>query len=192
LLARILNHVNRKPNPIPERPELAKTLLWAAECGETETIFQLLDKGAPINAQNPSGLGALHFLISNGQSDAAITFIARGADVSAVTTEGIAPIHSAAMYGKNRIIDALIQADADINARTASGFTALHFANRGGVARRLIQAGIDISIKSRDGQSALDIAHKAGRRDVEAAILNAISLRNTALLKRVVTLKGRK
>lgn len=188
MLKRLLARKSR-PAPAPRKPELAAPMLWAAEQCAAAEVVRLVDEGAPLDARNKDSMSALHLLIRHQDTDAALALIERGADVNASTDDGIRPIHIAASHGMTEVITALLKAGADVNVRTHGGFTALHFAKRGAVARVLIAEGIDISVRTNTGQTALEITHADGRRDVESAILNAISLRSSERLKKLSRIK---
>jgi CubicO group peptidase (beta-lactamase class C family) len=55
-------------------------LVTAARHGEVETVKQLLDEGADLNATLPSGLTALHAARIRGHDDVAQLLLKRGAD----------------------------------------------------------------------------------------------------------------
>lgn len=188
----MIKRVTRKPAPVPERPELADSMLWAAEWGQDETVFELMDKGAPVNARDKNGMSALHFLAMKSNAKAVERLIERGAEVNALSQEGMTPLHLAAVYSHKKTVETLCNKGADVNAQTGNGFTALHLTHRGGVARVLIAAGINTSLKDNTGRTALETAHAQNRRDVESAIINAVSLRNSKTVKHIVTQRNRR
>ncbi len=100
-----------------------------ARTSQTEEVVRALaESGADLNAQNDSGLSALHFAARVFTSSLVRTLLELGAAVDLMSQEGQTPLMYAVAQGHDDMVMALIDAGADVNARDAKGKTPLHIA----------------------------------------------------------------
>lgn len=100
----------------------ASSLLFWAECGDTERCRKLLDEGAPVNARGfvrPSGYDEnetpLHKAVSNGHTECARLLISNGADVNARRARDWTPLLVAAYDSNTELCRLLLDNGADPN-----------------------------------------------------------------------------
>ena len=158
-------------------------LHWAVITGHTNLVEWLINKGADVNATDPTGMTPLHKAAVFDRVECAEALIAAGADISALGKKygalRLMPIHLAAEEGQNPMVKCLLSHGVDFNSGTegANRITPLHFAaakGRTAVVETLIISGADINacdfarktpltwaIES-DQQATADILRKAG------------------------------
>ena len=136
-------------------------LLWAVIAGRANLVFWLIEKGADVNAADPSGMTPLHKAAIFNRVTCAEALAANGADISALGRKygalRLMPIHLAAEEGQTDMIQFLLSHGADVNSPTegANRVTPLHFAaakGRVAAVEALIEADADIN--------ACDLARK--------------------------------
>jgi len=106
-------------------PEL-KTLLMLdmAADGKAEQVLDAINRGANLNARNPSGETALLLATKNGARSCVRILLDAGADFSLASEKGTA-LHVAATNGDEETALLLIDAGADPRAADPSGETVL-------------------------------------------------------------------
>ena len=97
------------------------------ENGLTQTVAELLARGANVNAVTPYGDTALILAAENGHKEIVSALLSHGGiDVNAATSKGSTALMSAAYNGHTGIVSALLSCEGiDINAVTSNGDTAL-------------------------------------------------------------------
>lgn len=136
-----------------------------------EILAKLLSSGVNVDAQDRSGLTALHIVICHWSKNSAKSnwFIAEqllgfGANIEARNSEGSTPLQ---MHLKNHhgfefwTSQRLLMKGADINAQDDRGNTSLHFAVCQGNKEKvkwILDIGGDINIENNEGNSALAVA----------------------------------
>jgi len=109
--------------------ESDSALITAARSGKLDTIKQLLDRGADVNAKgSTSGHTALMAAVLGNHRDAAQLLLERGADINASTEDGMTALLFAAREGYQEMAALLLERGADPNARDNHGRGALFFA----------------------------------------------------------------
>lgn len=112
-----------------------KSLAGAAQANDLPRIRELLNRGAPVDGDDPSGYAPLHYAARNGHLDACLLLLQNGAQVDKCTRAGRATsLHRAAYAGHIEVVKALIQAGANIEAKDSDGCTPLHKADAQGHA----------------------------------------------------------
>ena len=136
-----------------------RSLLEAAENGDSAAALAALKAGADVNARGADGTTALMWAAYNGDAELAKRLISAGADVEARNDFGAFALSEAAMTGSTPIIDALLAGGAKVDGANAEGETALMEVARTGnldAAKALIKAGADVNAKEAwGGQSPL-------------------------------------
>jgi ankyrin repeat protein len=132
----------------------------------------LLDKGADVNARDPSGRTALLIAVDGtasehgvvgGDESIARLLVARGADVNLQDDLGWSPLLTVVNLWAEQpvLVDFLLAKGADINARLKDGRTGLMLAARLGKDERilsLLAKGADVNAQDNTGSTALMIA----------------------------------
>jgi len=105
-----------------------KMMLKAAFEQDWDRVFDSLEKGADVNAQDEDGDRLLHFSASKGQLEATKKLIQLGANVNATDDDGWTALHHATMFGYSKVLEVLLTNGADINIRNDDGKTVLDMA----------------------------------------------------------------
>jgi len=105
-----------------------KMMLKAAFEQDWDRVFDSLEKGADVNAQDEDGDRLLHFSASKGQLEATKKLIQLGANVNATDDDGWTALHHATMFGYSKVLEVLLSNGADINIRNDDGKTVLDMA----------------------------------------------------------------
>jgi ankyrin repeat protein len=87
-------------------------LMYAAQRGHPDTLKDLMDRGADVNAKIQDGWTALMLAVANGHADIVKILIERGADVNAKTLRGKTAMMLAASEGHTGIVNVLKSAGA--------------------------------------------------------------------------------
>ncbi len=135
------------------------SLIDAIQKGDHQTVRQLLQNRADVNAKQPDGSTPLLIAVDRNDAEVAELLIRAGADVRAANEYGATALSVASANGNMAIIKLLLDAKADPNAALVSGETPLMTAiDKGNVeaARALLAAGANANSKeSQGGQTAL-------------------------------------
>ena len=92
-------------------PDLA--LIKAAERGQTDQIYRLLQAGANVNATSPNGTTALMMAVRGGHAGVVELLLAKGADVGHRNDAGATALAWATRSGNETIERALRQHGAE-------------------------------------------------------------------------------
>jgi len=147
-----------------DREELNSKLLEAAEKGDTDKIWELIEQGADIDTRNKWGDTALMLLAYNGSLTPELleALVSRGADVNASDEWGNTALIWSALWGHltPELLEAFISHGADINAQDDWNRTALmESARNGHLTPELLDAFIehrtDINARDDDDNTAL-------------------------------------
>jgi ankyrin repeat protein len=161
--------------------ELTEQLLIAAETGDnakvetpllaavtnnrTDTVRQLLDKGADVNGRGSDRKATpLYFAATAGHDFLVSALLSAGAATDAADIDGWTPLLRAARYNHASTLRILPDHGADVNHKTVSNYTALMSAARWGctdAVRTLVAAGANVNAVGRDGRSALAWARES-------------------------------
>src|SRR3954469_20147966 len=134
-------------------------LVDAAERRDAAAVQSLLKQKADVNAVQPDGATALHWLAHWDDVATAELLLKSGANANAANDAGVTPLALACENGSAAMIDALLKGGANPNAALTSGETALMTAARSGnlaAVKALVAKGADVNAKeSTHGQTAL-------------------------------------
>ena len=134
----------------------------AAEAGKLLEIDAAMLAGAPIDAQDHSGMTALHWALmgeAEGGKPLATALLGAGASVRSVTKLGFTPLHTACIAGcSTSAVEALLrESKMDVNAPDNENGTPLHWAALNGrveIVELLLAAGANTDAISRRGTPA--------------------------------------
>jgi uncharacterized protein len=118
-------------------------LMQAALDGNTQTVKDLIHRGADINQRDDNGRTALMFAVINMHYETMKVLLEYGADVNVKSNEGGTALMGAALAGDLRMVQALLDKGADVHARlletneSAATLAAKH--GHGEIARLLSQ-----------------------------------------------------
>jgi uncharacterized protein len=117
----------------------------------------LLDAGAEVDSQNPSGWTPLHVAAEHGRADACTLLIQRKAKIDRpLKGSDTQPIHLAAENGQLEVVKLLVEKGAKVDARDDRMCTPLHLAAQDGhlaVVKWLVEHKADINAKDKEGQN---------------------------------------
>ena len=92
-------------------------LMRAALDGNTETVKELIRRGADINQRDDNGRTALMFAVINSHYETMKALLEYGADVNAKSNTGGTALMGAALAGDLSMVQALLDKGADLQAR---------------------------------------------------------------------------
>ena len=154
---------------------------FASGSGDVELVQLLLDLGADLRAEDPSGKTALHWAARGGHAAAAALLLDRGADLLGRDRFRSTALHRAAAGGHVSVVALLLDRGIPagvsqaglrppgIQPRHSPHRTALHEAAESGspdVCALLIDRGADVGDPDSSGETALDKAAEAGHAAV--------------------------
>lgn len=148
----------------------------AAEAMDQAAIVRLLDAGAKVNAAQPDGMTALHWVVYHDDHSTAKLLLARGADAKAANRYGVTPLSLACTNGNAQLVERLLAAGANANSTLHGGETALMTAARTGkpdVVKLLLARGAKVDAKEHLGQTALMWAAAEGHAEVVRMLIEA-------------------
>jgi ankyrin repeat protein len=137
-----------------DRPPLVE----AARSGDNETLGELLQKGANVNAAEGDGSTALHWASYRDDLASASILLRAGAKVNAANDLGATPLWAASQNGSEAMVRRLLEAGANPNLALMSGETPVMVAARAGAAgvvEQLIAKGAKVNVHGSRGQTAL-------------------------------------
>ena len=124
----LLNHPKLDPNA--RGLNGVTTLMSYVWRERKDTVQQLLDRGADVNAQDSDGDSALHGAAQNGNIEIIDLLVAKGANLNLKNKVGGTPLMWAAVYGHEDAARRLLERGADPSLKDADGKTARDWAIR--------------------------------------------------------------
>ena len=146
VVANVENTQVQKPTPLME----------AAYAGQVDRIHDLVEEGASVNAQAPSGTPLLT-AVRNNQEQTALALLRYGANPNLGDAEGVTPLMVAAEKGHTTLAKYLLAGQARVNKTNDDGQTPVSLAARAGnlaMVKLLLSAGGNVNIE-RNGRSLL-------------------------------------
>ena len=113
------------------KPEITKSIYYAASVGDIEQIRLHIAKGSDVNEKTTTGDTALHYAVRYGREDVAKLLIANGARVNERNAGGNTPLHLATWYRQKNVAELLISKGADLSAKNKNGDLPIHLALKG-------------------------------------------------------------
>lgn len=156
-------------------------LIHVSRAGDLDAVRSLLERGASVDARDPSGATALVAASYGNHVDVARELVAAGADVNVKDqTEQSAYLIATSEVGDDpALLELTLEAGADVNAKDSFNGTGLiRSADRGHVeiVRRLLETAIDVDHVNRLGWTAL----------LEAILLGGGDERHTEVVRVLV------
>lgn len=90
----------------------------ACSKGHYDTVRQLINKGAVINACDKDGESSLYLACEYGHVNVVELLLSDGADVNLCDHDGASPLFIASQHGHDVIVNLLINHGADVNNKT--------------------------------------------------------------------------
>jgi ankyrin repeat protein len=192
--------VSSAPNERPDRKDLNRALLAAIRDGNHETVEELLDRGANVNARNEAGDTALMHAALNADQEMVQLLLRRGADVRARAVYDItallralhdpskvqlllqngariddrAMVLAAMIPGSRQTLELLIRRGGNVKANVGR-YTVLMAAAYSGdldAATWLVEHGADVNARSEAGCTALNGAAVSGNAAIVRLLLD--------------------
>lgn len=163
----------------------ATRLMRAAVRGETETVKDLLRRGADPKARDNAGRNPAFYATVGSEPEILRLLLEKGSDPNQRSESGKVPLavlaSSKEFAGENAAaylatVEALLNGGADPNVRYNDEMTPLMYAalnGNTGMIRLLLKHGADINAKNKDGATAVVIAHTFGHRETVEMLLEA-------------------
>jgi ankyrin repeat protein len=137
--------------------------------GNVDSVKNLVNKGALVNAEYSEGHTPLMYASFNGELDIVQVLTNSGVNVNSRDKNHTTSLMYAAGEGHSEIVKTLLKKGAFINARDKEGSTALMqaiFYNRLEVVVLLLKEGADITITDSKGDSASSLASKLADKSI--------------------------
>ena len=134
------------------------SLVDAAKRGDKDAIKALIQKKADVNAADPDGTTALHWVSYHDDLETADLLLKGGAKANAANDLGATPLWNASQNGSFAMVRRLLEAGANPNAALLSGETPVMVAARSGypeVVEQLLRKGGNPNAHGTRGQTAL-------------------------------------
>ncbi|KAG8186159.1 hypothetical protein JTE90_022745 [Oedothorax gibbosus] len=147
---------------------------------DENVVKELLDLGAPVNAENNLGQTPLHYALlhQNGELPIIKLLVSKKANVNKDDEEGFGPLVYALMNANcsTDVIKFLCDRGADVNVVDKSGYTLLHHASSNRklsleVFKMLLNKGVSAHTVNMYGETALHRAVQYSRKEVVGLLL---------------------
>ncbi|XP_017877190.1 GA-binding protein subunit beta-1 isoform X2 [Ceratina calcarata] len=148
--------------------ELGKQLLFSAKYGDTDTVRDLMCRGAPFTT-DWLGTSALHFAAQNNHMETAEVLLRAGISRDARTKVDRTPLHMAAYEGHDQMAQILLNYGADVDSRDMLKMTPLHWAverEHVEVMHVLLEHGADANATSKFDKTPISLALEHDRLDL--------------------------
>ncbi|XP_012241080.1 GA-binding protein subunit beta-1 isoform X2 [Bombus impatiens] len=148
--------------------ELGKQLLFSAKYGDTDSVRDLMCRGAPFTT-DWLGTSALHFAAQNNHTETAEVLLRAGISRDARTKVDRTPLHMAAYEGHHQMTQLLLNYGADVDSRDMLKMTPLHWAverEHVEVMHVLLEHGADANATSKFDKTPISLALEHDRLDL--------------------------
>lgn len=133
---------------------------WAIRKESKDSVKQLLQYGAHVNARNDEADTPLLMAVKSG-FDVVDLLLIHGASPGFADQIGETPLHQAALHNDFPATQSLLAAGADAKALSMQGWTPLHVASMNGslsVMALLLHAGVNVDQENERSQTAMTCA----------------------------------
>lgn len=127
--AKLRTHATAKVSPLGRDFLAERKLRDTVQQSDTDTLFELINKGVNVCGADSKRRTALHFAAAQGNDHTLKILLENGANPNARDLNGNTPLHLAACTNQVKIVTLLLQAGSDVNASDFSGKTPLDLAN---------------------------------------------------------------
>ncbi len=125
-----------QPNRLADRNNESSPLLYAALCGNANTILALAHRGANLELPHCAAqTTALHIASRANRRYAVEALVAAGANINSRDAQGCTPLHHAASERAHEAAASLIRLGANVTATGHSGYRPLELAGYAGDSR---------------------------------------------------------
>ncbi|KAK9303830.1 hypothetical protein QLX08_004568 [Tetragonisca angustula] len=148
--------------------ELGRQLLFSAKYGDTDSVRDLMCRGAPFTT-DWLGTSALHFAAQNNHTETAEVLLRAGISRDARTKVDRTPLHMAAYEGHHQMAQLLLNYGADVDSRDMLKMTPLHWAverEHVEVMHVLLEHGADANATSKFDKTPISLALEHDRLDL--------------------------
>ncbi|XP_015177007.1 PREDICTED: GA-binding protein subunit beta-2 [Polistes dominula] len=145
--------------------ELGKQLLHSAKHGDTDSVRELMCKGAPFTT-DCLGTSALHFASKYNHIETAEVLLRAGISRDARTKVDRTPLHLAAYEGHHQMAHLLLKYGADVDSRDMLKMTPLHWAVQKEhieCMNILLEYGADKNANSKFDKTPMSLALELGK-----------------------------
>ena len=122
----------------------------------------MLENGADVNAQDPSGWISLHYAIYHKNMRMVKILVNEDTDLELRSFEFETPLHHALFDGEHKIFELLISFGANVNSLNLERDSLLHFcvkdAEKLNFAKVLLQNGALLTIKNQQHKTPIEVA----------------------------------
>jgi ankyrin repeat protein/uncharacterized protein YceK len=147
-------------------------LMGAAWFGHIDIVRTLLNEGAAVNIQSPTGWAALAYAAKNGRREIIQLLLSSKADPNGVAD--VRPLSYSSSRGDIDSVVMLIESGAGVNAAGRDGWTSLFSAASAGhtsVVELLLSKGADVNANLQSGGTALLWAACNGHEETVAVLI---------------------
>ena len=154
---------------VVSRPEDRVTPVHvAAAWGKRESLLELVDAGADVNARDPRGWTPVFWCAYSGKTKLLEALVKRGADVNLRDDHGRTPLHIAAEQGYLSTVAALVGSGARQSVKESqTGRSPLHLAAQRGnlaVCECLVFNQGDLAARDQGGKNPVELARDGQHR----------------------------
>ena len=179
-----------QPDLQPAPGESTTALHVLSRRGHSELVDTFLERGVSPDIKDYNGDYPITLAVSKGHTNTTKSLIGSGADVNVTNAAGNTPLHLAVERGDIHLVRELQQAKSNVNVQNSAGDTPLTLAAHEGhldIVTQLVEIGCDVNKLGKDGCLALLSPSRAGHLEIVQVLLNAGSLTELNLQKKVST-----
>jgi ankyrin repeat protein len=148
----------------------------AARQNNLYRVYQLLEEGKNVNAQDKDGHTALYNAASRGLNTIVSTLVESNASINLGDKYGVTPLHKAVNGGHLETVITLIWGGAYVNSKDSVGNTPLHNASYRGynnIVKVLLKKGAYVDSKDTSDRTPIHFASVKGHLDVVKTLIRA-------------------
>ena len=154
-----------------------QALEYACIQGNVDTLKELIQKGADVNAVDEDSTNMLTVAVYEGNLEIVKVLIEHGADVNKTDDEGNSALHAVAQHAHLDIVNVLIRSNADLNALNGDNESPLYMAVKSRHIPVMLQllcfgAKIDDKVLKLDNSNVLDTIHYGLKMQMKTSLLS--------------------